>query len=353
MLHAGYWLLYWFLFTFIFFVTQTTSSAAFDHWDDWLFITGLASLSGSITFYLSYFWLAPTYAFTEKTGRFVTIGFGISIAVATLVTLLVSLLITLTISVSFHTTPFFIFSASEAFTLTALFTVLCAINAAVGTILRGFVNWYDEIHLREILKNQNLRTELALLKAQINPHFLFNTLNNIDILIEKDSHAASGYLNKLSDILRFVLYESQADKVSLSREIEYIQKYIDLQKIRTSNPSYVSLKVEGDPAGLLIAPMVFIPYIENAFKYASNKKTSDGIRIYIGVELDQIRFQCINVVDATRLIPKTESSMGNELLEKRLKILYRDSYQLTIRNSNATYQVDLLLPIKSHELSHH
>ena len=146
-------------------------------------------------------------------------------------------------------------------------SIMAVVNGMFGAMLRGFITWYKEIHLREVLMRKNVQTELSLLKAQLNPHFLFNTLNNIDVLIEQNAQRASTYLKKLSDILRFMLYDTREEKIPLVQELEYIRKFIDLQNIRTANEEFVSYEVRGEPEGLYIAPMVFIPFIENAFKH--------------------------------------------------------------------------------------
>ncbi|MFN3446035.1 MAG: sensor histidine kinase, partial [Bacteroidia bacterium] len=147
---------------------------------------------------------------------------------------------------------------------------IAAISGVIALVIRGFITWFEEVKLKEDLTLKNREMELSLVKSQLDPHFLFNTINNIDVLILKNAEDASDYLNKLSDIMRFMLFETKAEMIPLSKEIEYIKKYIELQKIRTSNNSYVSFNVEGVANGRLIAPMVFIPFIENAFKHTNN-----------------------------------------------------------------------------------
>ena len=116
------------------------------------------------------------------------------------------------------------------------------VNGIIGLFMRGFITSYNDITLKEELNKKNYEMELALVKNQINPHFLFNTINNIDVLIAKDAMLASSYLNKLSDIMRFMLYETKTEKIALEKELSYIEKYIALQKIRTSNLNYVNYK---------------------------------------------------------------------------------------------------------------
>lgn len=145
--------------------------------------------------------------------------------------------------------------------------------------MKGFITWYNDIKTKVELTKKNYEMEIALMKAQINPHFLFNTINNIDGLIQEDSDKASEYLNKLSDIMRFMLYETKTEKIYLAKELAYIGKYIELQKIGTSNPGYVKYEVQGEPANLLVEPMLFIPFIENAFKHTDDKRVENAIKI--------------------------------------------------------------------------
>jgi len=354
-LHAGYWLLYCSLFTFIFFITKSTSQEAFDNWDDWLITVLTTTVSGLITFYTCYFWLVPRYVFRKKIGLFAVTGISLCVGVAVL-----SLLVTLQVmkwvvmaSGDVLAIALFALASPFLYNLIPFFILLNVINGVVAMVIRGFVNWYADIHVKEMLLNKNLRTELALLKAQINPHFLFNTLNNIDVLIERDAQKASAYLNKLSEILRFVLYEAQSELIPLAKELEYIKKYVDLQKIRTANEDYVYLQIDGEPDELEIAPMLFIPYIENAFKYATNKKVADAIRIHVSIEDLQIRLLCENIIDKSDAGSLVQSGIGNTLLKNRLDLLYKKDYQLEIKNDGHKYEVNLVLPINIHELSHH
>jgi len=182
-----------------------------------------------------------------------------------------------------------------------------------------------------------------LIKAQLDPHFLFNTLNNIDVLIIKNADEASNYLNKLSDILRFMLYETKTDEILLSKEIEYIEKYIDLQKIRTSNANYVSFEVVGKTNNLMIAPMVFIPFIENAFKHTTNKKMDHAIEVKIIIDDKNIQFICKNKFDSNRILKQESNGLGNHLIEKRLDLIYKENHTLAIHKTNELYSVNLII----------
>ncbi len=182
---------------------------------------------------------------------------------------------------------------------------------------------------------------MALIKSQIDPHFLFNTINNIDILIEKDASKASDYLNKLSDIMRFMLYETKTDKIPLQKEWAYVEKYIELQKIRIANPNAVVYGLEGSVENVTIAPMIFIPFVENAFKYSESIKADKAIFIKIKVEKNNIAFECNNHFSNDDFAQKEFSGLGNDLITKRLSLMYGDKHTLQISNENNLYKVKL------------
>lgn len=352
-LHLGYWFLYSFLFTFLFVMSRATAQSAFDDWDDWIAILVLASLTGLTSFYTFYWWLVPRYLTTRRVKRFIGLGVLVSLTVALLMTVLLSLATTVILYVTLHQTQFILFQPDDQLLLIVGFGLLALVNGILSTIIRGFITWYTDIHVKETLITKNLQTELALLKARINPHFLFNTLNNIDVLIEHDTSAASLYLNKLSDLLRFVLYETQADQIPLTNELASIHQYIDLQRIRTTNNQYVSLQIDGaeEAARLTIAPMTFVSYIENAFKYATNKKVNDAIRIRISIEGNEVHFCCVNRIDSATAVRLPHTGLGNELLKQRLALLYGDNHTLNVRATESEYHVDLRLRLKTYELS--
>lgn len=222
-------------------------------------------------------------------------------------------------------------------------SVIGIISGIVGMMIRGFITWFNEIKIKEELQQKNHEMELALVKSQLDPHFLFNTINNIDVLILKDAEEASNYLNKLSDIMRFMLFETKTDKILLSKEIEYIKKYIALQKIRTSNSNYINFTIEGTANGHLVAPMVFIPFIENAFKHTNNKKIENAINIHIQIEDDFVKMDCENKFDPNRKLKQENNGLGNDLIKKRLNLIYQEQHELLVHNQNDKYTVNLTI----------
>jgi len=226
-----------------------------------------------------------------------------------------------------------------------IISFLNLINGILGLVMKGFISWYEEIKLKEELNKKNYEMELALMKAQINPHFLFNTINNIDGLIKVNIDKASEYLNKLSDIMRFMLYETKTERISLVKELSYIEKYIELQKIRTTNQNFVKYEVDGDPAALEIESMLFIPFIENAFKHTEDKKIENAIKIYFLIEKDKIRFECENKYSEYIQLRPEYGGLGIELIEKRLFLLYKNKHTFKIEKDNGLFKVQLTIPL--------
>lgn len=295
-----------------------------------------------ITFYLFYFLLFPKYLQQKK--FLLSIIYGLLIAIGAAV-------------IGYVLIRYFIESGSitdmdkggkngrsTAVRTIIVMTFIGSICGMIAFVLKGFITWFNEIKLKELLREKNYEMEMALIKSKLDPHLLFNTINNIDALILKDAVAASDYLNKLSDIMRFMLYETKADKILLSKEIEYIAKYIALQKIRTANENYTHFTVTGSTGNKLIAPMVFIPFIENAFKHTNNKKLENAITINISIEEETIQLVCENRFDGKLKVKQFDSGLGNELIQKRLNLLYPEKHTLEVHKTNQLYSVNLTIP---------
>ena len=232
---------------------------------------------------------------------------------------------------------------STAVSVLMVMTLIGLICGIAGLVIKGFITWFNEIKMKAMLKEQNYEMEMVLIKSQLDPHLLFNTINNIDALILKDPVQASDYLNKLSDIMRFMLYETKPDKIPLSKEIEYIEKYIALQKIRTANIDYVHFSVTGTIGSKLIAPMIFIPFIENAFKHVNNKKIKNAISIDIFIRAHNIQLICGNKFDPKLSIKQPDSGLGNGLIEKRLNLIYAGKHILEVHKKDDIYCVNLTI----------
>lgn len=215
-----------------------------------------------------------------------------------------------------------------------------------GCLVRGFEDWFANIKLKAELENRNLRNELELLKSQINPHFLFNTLNNIDFLIQKSPMDASASLIKLSEMLRYMTYDASNDKVLITNEILYIQNYIDLQKLRYRNNNFVNFYVSNVSKNMHIAPLLLVTFIENAFKFASDSTIYPVIDIRLQCTETSIIFECNNFYNKEAKKKTNATGMGLENVKRRLELIYPHNYQLTILPDSNMFKVYLKINLK-------
>lgn len=334
LLHLSYWLMYLLLLAFVFSIVtiqikKTQSIFLF------LPIVTLYLAPNLVSFYSSYFYLFPKFLFRKK--------FSLLICCGALFCLISALLGSLISTIFFGFDQPVFNDSNEFIGFTVSLTLIAAVHSVIALVIRGFITWFDEIKIKEELTQKNYETELALIKSQINPHFLFNTINNIDVLITKDSAKASAYLNKLSDILRYMVYETKSEKIPLVKELDYIEKYLELEKIRTTNPNYVIFEVNGEPNNLQIAPMIFFPFIENAFKHTENNKKFNSINIKISIDETMINFECKNTYQNSADKKQDFGGLGNELIRKRLMLLYPEQHELKISDNDGVYQVKLTL----------
>ena len=217
-----------------------------------------------------------------------------------------------------------------------------------GFLFKTFIEWIKDRKIKAELEKDKITSQLELLKSKLNPHFLFNTLNNIDVLIKEEPNKASEYLKKLSEILRFMLYESNVDKIPLTKEIEYIRKYIDLQKIRTANLDFVKFEIIGDPNGKIVAPMIFIHFIENAFKFASNKKIENAVNIKFEIMDNRLSFYCNNHKNISDESNSEKNGLGIYLIKQKLDLIYKKNYNLHINDEENWYNVNLEIQLDEH-----
>lgn len=298
-------------------------------------VLGFVTLPAFITFNGSYWWLFPRFVQQRKKWQLAIFGI--------LLVLLAGIIGALYLVLSLANQAIVVGDFSTLFTNLLLISGLSAISAVVGLVLKGFVTWFQESKDKAELLEQNHQIEIALIKSQLDPHFLFNTLNNIDVLILKNPQVASEYLNRLSDIMRFMLFETKTEQIPLQQELIYIEKYIALQKIRTANEHYVNYQVQGNPEQRMIAPMTFIPFIENAFKHNNNKKIKNAIAIDLKISSQSIVFSCTNQYDSQTNTKENHHGLGNELMKKRLELLYPDSHQLEVQDDGNFYQILLTI----------
>lgn len=224
---------------------------------------------------------------------------------------------------------------------------LTVITAIYAILIRYLIDAFGAQKLRTELITQRQAGELALLRSQINPHFLFNTLNNIYSLVYQKSDEAPGAVMKFSSIMRYVLYEAEASEVPLVKEIEYLKSYIELQQLRYRQAGLVSMTVEGATGEVPIAPMLLIPFVENAFKHGS-KARQPAIVIHIEAGHQGVDFFISNDLrKSLQQLEEIASGMSIAHTRRRLELLYPGKFTLTIGETTETYTVRLHLDIKA------
>jgi sensor histidine kinase YesM len=346
LLHMGYWMLYLLLLALILVClrvgTNLKTQPFFINFKFDIFLSAFAVVPAIIGFYSYYSLLFAKYLTRKKIWSFFTAAVVAALLGGITGAVILMFLYELQVGPGISHD-----GGSSVIAITLVMAVIALLNGVVGLVMKGFITWYGDIKLKEELSKKNFETELALVKSQINPHFLFNTINNIDILIEKNSAQASAYLNKLSDIMRFMLYETKTTKIPLQKELSYIEKYIQLQLLRTVNQQNVSYAVQGDATQAMIHPMLFIPFIENAFKHNSDIKADNAIEIMFAIDNNTITFTCKNTCSMQKNIENNYSGLGNELIQKRLTLLYGPKHQLHINQLPESYHLTLTIQLQN------
>lgn len=202
--------------------------------------------------------------------------------------------------------------------------------------------WRKAERKRRIIENERITMELSLLRSQINPHFLFNTLNNIYSLAVMKSDMTADAVMKLSDIMRYMTEDANSDRVSLSREADYIRHYVELQKIRLGEKTQVQLEMSGEFTQYTIPPLILMPFVENAFKYGISSHESSTIIISLKADSAQISFIVSNKI-FHKPQPAASRGLGIKITRQRLEHLYPEKHSLVITETGSIFTVTLNL----------
>ncbi len=218
------------------------------------------------------------------------------------------------------------------------------ITVMIASVSTSAVLWSDWVKARADEQErafQKVASELAVLKLQISPHFLFNTLNNIRWLVRSKSEQAETAIVKLSQLLRYILYHTQPETVSLEQEIEHLKDYVSLQQMRLANDQSLSFTYSGDPQGTMIVPLLFIPIIENVFKHGEFTDSFQN-QIRLEVEDDRVLFKTVNLISQKgEEKNERESGIGLANVKKRLALHYPGKHILTFSKGNGIFKLEL------------
>jgi sensor histidine kinase YesM len=205
--------------------------------------------------------------------------------------------------------------------------------------------WYFQRELIRKMEVEKLSSELNYLKAQINPHFVFNSINTIYFQIDKQNTLARESLSAFSDMLRYQLYECDGHEIVIEKEISYLKNYVELQRMRKDENYHISFAVGEGLTGFVISPLLLIPFVENAFKHISHYPENNEVRIRMDKQHNDFVFSVFNTKE-TRALHNGHDGIGLKNVQRRLQLLYKDRHQLTIDERPESFQVNLLLQIR-------
>lgn len=220
------------------------------------------------------------------------------------------------------------------------------ITVAAATTIKMIRVHYKSIEFEQELIREKLQSELSFLRAQTNPHFLFNTLNNLYVLARKKSDKTPDAIMMLSKIMRFVLYECRAPRIAISEEARVIQDYIELEKLRYNKRLTVDYQEDTDNPHATIAPLLLLPFVENSFKHGANGTTGDVV-ISLNIKLrdNHLSFFIENTVDAEEKPGRNGGGIGLRNVKRQLDLLYSNRYKLNTGRDGAYFKVNLELDL--------
>ena len=225
-----------------------------------------------------------------------------------------------------------------------LLSTLILVLVAASSSIKLFQKWMVDKQLIYELEKSKTSTELEQLKNQISPHFLFNMLNNAYVLTKKDPEKASHVLVKLSDLLRYQLYDSARDKVLLTSDIRFLEDFLSLEKVRRDNFDFVISK-EGNLSGVQIPPLLFISFVENAVKHNNDSAKSSYVNLFFDIRNNEIFFKCNNSKPILKAVNTNSGGLGLVNIKRRLDLLFPGSHILKIEDNPETYCVTLTIKL--------
>ena len=231
----------------------------------------------------------------------------------------------------------------DMFHITNLVIELCIILANFG------IKLYIQTLRQEVLvlniQNEKMLQELQSLKYQISPHFLMNTLNNIQSLIESNPTAAHKTIQQLSKMMRYLLYDNNTQQVELTKEVEFMKNFIELMRIRYPESVKISADFPDDAKGISIPPLLFISFIENAFKYGVSYTEESLITVKVGIDETNLHFSCMNTIPKDVANHNKGNGIGIKNVQRRLDLIYGSQYDMNIDTTDNRFTVGLSLPL--------
>lgn len=223
-------------------------------------------------------------------------------------------------------------------------TTFVLLVTAAGTAYGLITALVDQEKARQEERQERLQSELSFLRSQISPHFIFNILNSIVYLIRSQSQQAEAVTLKLSDLMRYILYQSNHEQIPLEKELNYLKNYVELQRIRFDEDVDIRLHIDGEPGAQTIEPMLMIPFVENAFKHGVGMIVDPVIDIHVQITENTLDFSVKNKIGKELPEDKdTSSGIGLRNVERRLELLYPKMHKLSVEKTDDWFEMYLHL----------
>ncbi|WP_316739206.1 sensor histidine kinase [Pedobacter aquatilis] len=326
--HIGVWILYWLIF-----IISYESPNAIEPYATY-FKIGI-SFSLFIQAYVNMYWLVPVYLFNKKFVAYLIRLF----AMLLFFSLLMGLMSFLLRDIEHRYAPKRLFDPKPT-----MYFAFALVFVAASSAIKFFQRWIEDTREITELTQINIRSELEQLKNQVNPHFLFNMLNNANVLIGKDPHKASQVLMSLSDLLRYQLYDSARPEVLLTSDIRFLNDCLNLEMIRRDHFDFIISK-EGNLSGVQVPPFLFITFVENAIKHSQDADKASYVQVYFEYRDGWINFRCVNSKPLNLTHNNHAGGLGLVNVRRRLELIFGAHHQLEIAETREVYTVKLAIKL--------
>ena len=332
-MHLSFWAVY---FSFFFYqITYARRNEEIVLWRSLLDASTHVLIMAAIA-YLNYFYLLPRFLKHKQFGRYV-----LEILPPLVLTIVFHIYIKRLIYSGLPGRGGFLYS--DKFIIQHSSSVIFIV-IFIG-MLRFAEDWFQLEARKKEIENEKLTAELRFLKAQINPHFLFNTLNNLYYLAFTQSPNTTVVIDKLSQMMRYMIYDSNHPKVPLSKEIEYMENYISLEKLRLDDQVPITFEVTGNPLGVMIEPFLFITFLENAFKHGVSTAAPSWVEISIALIQNRCTYTVKNSLLPKKIDAIDKSGIGLQNLRRRLELSYPSQHAFQVTETPDSYTVELTLTL--------
>ena len=328
------------LFWLIYYLWSSYVTASFDYKFYRAFMSEAITLPLKIVVaYFLLYYLLPKYILTGRYRKLIIIFFLLALTAGFIFRILQGVII---LPIFYPQRPFTPWDIGRF--MWALFEIFSI--SAILLSIKLFILKFESMQREKELENEKLQTELSFLKAQINPHFLFNTLNNIYGLSLKNSPQTSDSILKLSELLRFILYDGSMPEIKIIDEIKIINDYIELEKLRYGERLNINFKIDIDNQNQMIAPLILLSFIENSFKHgASESRFNSSINISLLLKNGYLTFSVINSKEGGGY---NDNGIGLKNIRRQLELIYESRHSINIQNLKNIFELKLTVNLLEH-----